>query len=91
MLDSYRRLAALRRERRLHQGGFESMEVHADEDGQWLVLDRGPVVVAINAGGEGADVPLGDGGPKDAVLSWGHMEVGDTIARLGPESLAVRA
>lgn len=48
LLDWHRSLIALRRERRLHEGGFESVDVRYDEDGRWFVLDRAPVKVVCN-------------------------------------------
>ena len=91
VLDWYRRLVALRREHRLDQGGFESVEVHSGEDEHWLVLDRGQVAVALNVGDAPVEVPLGDGGPRQPVLSWGAVEMGPTTARLGPDSVVVLA
>ena len=91
VLDWYRRLVGLRRQHRLDEGGFESVEVHAEEDGHWVVLDRGRVTVALNVGEVAVDVPLGDGGPRESVLSWGEVEVGTATARLGPDSVVVLA
>ncbi|MDQ3980579.1 MAG: malto-oligosyltrehalose trehalohydrolase, partial [Actinomycetota bacterium] len=91
VLEWYRRLMALRRQHRLDAGGFESVEVHAEEDEHWLVLDRGRVVVAFNTGEVPVDVPLGDGGPREVALSWGEIDVAATTARLGPDSVVVLA
>ena len=91
VLDWYRRLVALRQEHRLDQGGFESVEVHVGEEADWLVLDRGPVAVAVNLASSPVEVPLGDGGPRKTVLSWGEATVGPTTARLGPDSVVVLA
>jgi maltooligosyltrehalose trehalohydrolase len=91
VLGWYRELVALRREHGLDAGGFESVDVHADDDARWLVLDRGRVIVALNVGEARVEVPLGDGGPRRPHLSWGEVEVEATVARLGPESVVVLA
>jgi maltooligosyltrehalose trehalohydrolase len=89
VLDWYRRLLALRHERGLHEGGFGSVEVHFDDEARWIVLDRGTVVVAANVGDEQAEVPLGDGHPETAALSWGAVDVSGTRARLGADAIVV--
>lgn len=48
LLDWHRELLALRREHRLHEGGFASVDVRYDEDEGWFVLDRGSVRVECN-------------------------------------------
>jgi maltooligosyltrehalose trehalohydrolase len=89
LLDWHRRLVALRRRHRLHEGGFTSVDVHVDEEARWLVLDRGPVVLALNVGDRPADVPLGDGHTGEVALAWGEVDVGPASARLGPDSVVV--
>ncbi|MFP5319429.1 MAG: malto-oligosyltrehalose trehalohydrolase [Acidimicrobiia bacterium] len=89
LLDWHRRLIALRREHRLHEGGFAGVDVHVDEDARWLVLDRGSLVLALNVGDSTADVPLGDGHAGDVVMAWGEVDVSGATARLGPDSVAV--
>ncbi|MGH9278730.1 MAG: malto-oligosyltrehalose trehalohydrolase [Acidimicrobiales bacterium] len=88
VLDWHRRLIALRREHRLHERG---VEVHHDEHARWLVLDRGTVVMAVNAGDEPVEVPIGDGHTGNAVLVDGDVDVSPTgtTARLGPDSVVV--
>ncbi len=56
LLEWHRRLVALRREHRLHEGGFASVDVRYDEDGRWFVLDRGPLKVLCNLGGSAAEI-----------------------------------
>ncbi|HEX6595437.1 MAG TPA: DUF3459 domain-containing protein, partial [Acidimicrobiales bacterium] len=89
LLDWHRRLIVLRREHRLHEGGFAGVDVHVDEDARWLVLDRGSVALALNVGDQPADVPLGDGHAGEVVLAWGEVDVAGGLARLGPDSVAV--
>jgi maltooligosyltrehalose trehalohydrolase len=92
VLDWYRRLIALRRQHRLDQGGFESVDVHFDDDARWIVLDRGTVVVAVNVGYGPAEIPLSDGHPAAAALSWGDVDLaGGSIVGLGPDSVVVLA
>jgi maltooligosyltrehalose trehalohydrolase len=89
LLDWHRQLIAVRREHELHAGGFESVQVHHDDDAGWIVLDRGRVVVAVNVGAAQVDVPLGDGGPRDVRLASGAVDVSATSVRLGPDSVVV--
>jgi hypothetical protein len=65
------------------------VEVHFDDEARWIVLDRGTVVVAANVGDEPAEVPLGDGHPETAALSWGAVDVSGTRARLGADAIVV--
>jgi maltooligosyltrehalose trehalohydrolase len=92
VLEWYRRLIGLRREHRLHEGGFDSVEVHYDDEARWIVLDRGTVVVAANVGDAPAEIPLGDAHPAGVALSWGEVDVSASpLARLGPDSVVVLA
>jgi len=89
LLDWHRRLIALRKEHRLHEGGFGGVDVHVDEEARWLVLDRGPVALALNVGDRPADVPVGDGYAGDVALAWGEVDVTGPVARLGPDSVVI--
>ena len=42
-----------------------------------------------NLAAVGAEVPLGDGGPRDVYLSWGDVAIGPTAARLNPGAVVV--
>jgi maltooligosyltrehalose trehalohydrolase len=59
LLEWHRRLIRLRREiPALRDGRMDQMGVRFDENGRWLVLERGPVTVACNLAAHGQTVPL---------------------------------
>ncbi len=67
LLDWHRRLIALRRaEPSLSSGTFDDLDARFDEDGRWLVIDRGGLSIACNFAGEPRRVPDVDG---DVVLA----------------------
>jgi maltooligosyltrehalose trehalohydrolase len=90
LLDWYRRLVALRRQRpQLSDPRMNRIEVAYDEDARWLVLARGTLRVAVNLAGERQELPL-DGPPMGVLLSSAHGFVyRDGCIELGPESVAV--
>ncbi len=58
MLDWHRRLIRLRRsEPALSSGSFEGLAVRFDEDGRWLVLERGPFSIACDFSPEPRPIP----------------------------------
>jgi maltooligosyltrehalose trehalohydrolase len=59
LLDWYRRVIHLRRQiPALADGRMDRVRVRFDEDGHWLVLERGPVTVACNLAAHAQIVPL---------------------------------
>jgi maltooligosyltrehalose trehalohydrolase len=59
LLEWHRRLIRLRRQLpALADGRMDQMGVRFDENGRWLVLERGPVTVACNLAAHGQTVPL---------------------------------
>jgi maltooligosyltrehalose trehalohydrolase len=59
LLDWYRRLIALRRERpELTDGRRDRVEVRFDAEADWMVVRRGQVVVACNLAGQRQSLPL---------------------------------
>ena len=101
VLDLYRRLIALRRERpELTDPRFARIRVRFDEDERWLVAHRGGIQVAVNIGAAEVGVPLRPApGPillatTDAARVDERTVAGDaggTIAVLPPHSALVLA
>jgi len=85
LLDWHRRLIALRRS--TSNLGRGSAEVDFDEDGRWLVMAAGPLIVACNFGSEPASVPIRPGGV--VLTSDDGVEVDGERAVLPPESVVV--
>jgi maltooligosyltrehalose trehalohydrolase len=89
MLDLYRSLIALRRERpELGDPRLGRFVVRGADDDSWLVLHRGGLRLVCNLGQEPATVPL-HGEAGDVLLSWGDATVAGTDANVPPESFAL--
>jgi len=84
LLDWHRQLIALRRST---AASAWPADVAFDEEGRWLVLTRGSLVVAVNAGGEPATVPVPAG--RVVLSSAGADAVDGGLAVLTPESVIV--
>jgi maltooligosyltrehalose trehalohydrolase len=89
LLDWHRRLIALRRALpELRSGNLRQVRVKADDEGRWLVVHRGPIVIACNLSTRVLTLPLGD-------IVQVHLasDTGLTISahevRLAPRSVAV--
>jgi maltooligosyltrehalose trehalohydrolase len=90
VLDWHRRLIALRRDVPALSDGRFPDDVRFDEDGCWLVLDRGAVTIAANLGSSAADVPLCGGRAWSVLLaSKDEVAVEDGIVRLPAASVAI--
>ncbi|MFJ3792495.1 malto-oligosyltrehalose trehalohydrolase [Kitasatospora sp. NPDC090091] len=91
LLDWYRRLIRLRRERAaLADPDLAAVRVEFDEAARWLVVHRGPYRVAANLGGGPAALPLGAAG-RAVAASFGECTLDGSVVRLGAESVAVVA
>jgi maltooligosyltrehalose trehalohydrolase len=90
LLDWYRRLIALRRQRpELSDPRLDLVEVAYDEDARWLVVTRCGLRVAVNLAGERQALPL-DGAPIGVlVASAPGFVYRDGSIELEAESLAV--
>ncbi len=89
MLHFYRRLIELRHtEPSIASGDLTRLGVRFDEVGQWLVMDRGAVVVAANFAAEPRAVPI-PGGVSAVLTSWGDLRTEVSGIRLGGHSVAV--
>ena len=87
LLDWYRRLLALRRQRpELTDPWLDRVAVAYDELAGWLVLTRGALRVAVNLAGERQEVPL-DGTPMAVLLS----SVPGFVYRAGAVELAAES
>ncbi|MCB5906631.1 malto-oligosyltrehalose trehalohydrolase [Streptomyces pinistramenti] len=93
LLSWHRTLIALRHELpALTDPDLTATHVTYDERARWLLLRRGPVLVAVNLSGETAAVPLGTPDPRP-LAGWpapGHPGP-DGVLRLPPESAVILA
>ncbi len=82
----YRDLIALRRtESDLADPWLGHVVIDYDEQGRWIVMQRGRLAVACNLGAEAVDVPFAG----ELVLCWGSPGVGDTSTELPGHSFAI--
>jgi len=90
LLEWYRRLIALRRDRaELTDPRLDQVEVACDEPRRWLVLTRGGLRVVANLAADRQQVPL-DGTPKAVLLASAPGFVfRDGMIELDGESVAV--
>ncbi|MFF2013680.1 malto-oligosyltrehalose trehalohydrolase [Streptomyces sp. NPDC058195] len=92
----YRELIALRRTLPdLRDPDLASVRTAHDEQARWLAYRRGDLRIAVNLGGEPAEIPLGGGrgGAGRVVAAWEPVEApgDDGLLRLPPESCVVLA
>ncbi|MGW2249657.1 malto-oligosyltrehalose trehalohydrolase [Kitasatospora sp. NPDC001660] len=89
LLDWYRRLVRLRRERpELSDPDLGAVRVAFDEAARWLVVHRGPYRVAVNLGAGEAPLPLGGEG-REVVAAFGPAAVDGPAVRLGADAVAI--
>ena len=91
ILDWYKRLIRLRAATpELRDGNFKDVAVSYDEDQRWLVMNRGPVTIAINLGEQKYRVPVSNTGSSRLLLSSDDKLVFHPgSVELGPDSVAV--
>jgi maltooligosyltrehalose trehalohydrolase len=91
VLDWYQRLVQLRRATPdLLDGRLDLVRVTADEDACTLVVERGPITIVANLGGDEQKVELdSERGTTPLLLSDGEIEVGGRGVTLPPDSVAV--
>jgi malto-oligosyltrehalose trehalohydrolase len=90
LLAWYRELIALRRGRpELTDPRLEQTQVSFDEDGRWLVVARGRLLVVASLGGAPVTVPLPD--PPTAILAASRpgVTMGETTVAMPGMSFAV--
>jgi maltooligosyltrehalose trehalohydrolase len=90
MLDWYRKLIALRRERsELTHDRLDEVRCEYDEDARWFVMYRGRIAVVCNLGVERQEVPV-DGTPTSVVAaSEGGFVYRTGIVELDAESTVI--
>jgi maltooligosyltrehalose trehalohydrolase len=91
VLDWYRRLIALRRERPdLTDPGLTGTKVAHDSAARWLAFRRGDLRIAVNLGAHEAAIPLGSR-PARVLAAWDPVEApgADGVLRLPGESAVV--
>ncbi|WBP89420.1 malto-oligosyltrehalose trehalohydrolase [Kitasatospora cathayae] len=94
LLDWYRRLIALRRERpELADPDLGAVRVAFDEAAGWLVVHRGPYRVAVNLGPAEAALPLAAAGReaagREVVAAFGAAALEGAAVRLATDSVAI--
>jgi len=89
LLEWHRQLIDFRRKTpELLDGRLESVKVHFSEQDQWLVVERGPIVIACNLAGSRRCVPVPF--PVAPVLSSDSTStVTPTALELAPDSVVV--
>jgi maltooligosyltrehalose trehalohydrolase len=91
IFEWYKRLVRLRAGTpELHDGKFKDVAVSYNEDHRWLVMDRGPVTMAINLGEQRYRVPVPDAGSLRLLMSSDDcLVLHPGSVELGPDSIAV--
>lgn len=86
----YRALIRLRRVTpALTDGRLDRVQVRYDEAARWLVLERGPISVVCNFGGERRQIPLAGGVQRILLASADGLEPGADSIGLPAESVAI--
>jgi maltooligosyltrehalose trehalohydrolase len=61
------------------------MRVDYDEEGRWIVMERGALAIACNLGSDAVDVPV----TGEVVLAWDESTVGPKSTRIEGYSFAI--
>ena len=90
MLDWHKRLIELRRnEPCLSDGDLKSVKVLFDEDRRWIVIKRGPIIVACNLHRESQAIPLPDGRHRLLMSSEDDVNLQDRQVTLPSDSVVI--
>ncbi len=90
LLDWHRRLIFLRQtEPALLDGRMDCLSMRYNEAESWLVIERGPIVVACNLAGEPKSVPLPAGHRRVVMASVPLEKLDSDTVFLPPDSVAV--
>jgi maltooligosyltrehalose trehalohydrolase len=85
----YRDLLRLRRDEPQLSDGGTDMEVTFDEGDRWLVMRRGPIVVALHANDRAAAVPVPPGATSLMAFPHHNVATGDGHVSFDGEGVAV--
>jgi maltooligosyltrehalose trehalohydrolase len=96
ILQWYRALIRLRaRTPELRDGNFDRVAVHYHEEQRWLMMNRGPVSVAVNLSEQTCVVPVSDSRSRKllmasdqriALTAEGAQLPSDSVAIIGPKN-----
>jgi maltooligosyltrehalose trehalohydrolase len=90
LLEWYRRLIALRRQRpSLRDGDYRATHVAFDEQAQWLVVRRSEIAVVCNLGAESQAIPLPAGDHALLLAPAPGAEIHGESVHLPPEFVAI--
>jgi maltooligosyltrehalose trehalohydrolase len=82
----YQQLIALRHnEPDLADPWLDHLRVDYDEEGRWIVMERGALAIACNLGSEAAEVPV----TGEVVLAWEEATVGAKSTRIEGHSFVI--
>lgn len=92
LLDWHRRLIALRKIiPALSAGGFENTRVLHDDEGRWLILERGPVRVICNFSREVCSLTVDFPERTEILLASAEVRPGEGQIEIPPESATILA
>jgi len=92
VLDWYRALIALRRSRpELTDPRLDHVHVDYDEDARWLVIHRGPLLIAAALGPGPAGIPLPPAAPGDRARSAALLLASDPRVSVNQDSVRLPA
>jgi maltooligosyltrehalose trehalohydrolase len=90
LLDWHKRLIALRRaEPALRDGRLDCVQTRHDENGDWLVVERGAFVIACNLAPKKKSIPLPVGHHQLLITSAETVQVDTKTAVLPSDSVAI--
>jgi len=90
ILNWHKRLIQLRRsEPSLADGEMKSLQTRFDESRRWLVVERGPIVLACNLSNEPQGVPVIPGDYRPLLASETGVEISGDMVKLPPDSVAI--
>ena len=89
LLEWHRLLLRLRASTsELTDGHLDGVRTRYDETERWLVVERGPIMIAANLSHSPGRIPIEQRTSFDVLLSSGKVEVGGRLS-LSPESVAI--
>jgi maltooligosyltrehalose trehalohydrolase len=89
MLDWYRTLIAFRRHPSFRDTRLQEPRVRFDEQRQWLVTERGGLVLIANFSADAQDIPLSCAEPHHVALSLKPPVLKNNAIQSAPQSVSV--